>query len=54
MKTRKEEIEELLNDIDAEILTKFPEGLEVNNWLHETIAKKVKLEIERAQLLQAK
>ena len=46
MKTRREELVKMLDDLDAEILQKFPEGPEVNNWLHNAIAKKVKLEIE--------
>lgn len=48
MKGRKEELEELLDDLDQEIMQKYPE-IE-NAWLHEAIAKKVKLEIERAAL----
>ena len=47
MKTRKQELNEMLDDLDVEIMQKYPE-IE-NAWLHETIAKKVKLEIELAK-----
>lgn len=49
MKTRREEIEEMLDDLDAQIMSNFPEGPSVNNWLHNAIAEKVKLEIERSK-----
>ena len=49
MKTRREELDEMLDNLDAEILQKFPEGPEANNWLHNAIAEKVKLEIERSK-----
>lgn len=48
MKTRLEEVIELLDSQDDEIRAKYPE-IE-NAWLHEAIAKKVKLEIEYAKL----
>lgn len=51
MKTRKEELDEMLDRLDAQILSNFPEGPSVNNWLHNAIAEKVKLEIERARCL---
>lgn len=44
MKTRKEELEELIDDIDDQIRMRYPE-IE-HAWLHHTIAKKVKLEID--------
>ena len=50
MKTRKQELNEMLDDLDAEIMQKYPE-IE-NAWLHETIAKKVELEIERSKCMK--
>jgi len=47
MKTRLEELNEMLDNLDAEIMTKYPE-IE-NDWLHYAIAQKVKLEIERSK-----
>jgi len=44
MKTRKQEVSELLDDLDAEIMQKYSE-IE-HAWLYNAIAQKVKLEIE--------
>lgn len=49
MKTRLEELDEMLDNLDDEIRAKYPE-IE-NTWLHDIIAKKVKFEIERAKLI---
>lgn len=47
MPTRKEELETLLDDLDAAIMAKYPE--EIHDWLHYAIAQKVKLELELAK-----
>ncbi len=47
MKTRRQELNEMLDDLNAKIMQKYPE-IE-NARLHKTIAKKVKLEIELAK-----
>ena len=52
MKTRLQELDEMLDDLDAQIISNFPEGPRVNNWLHNAIAKKVELEIERSRCMK--
>lgn len=44
MKTRKEEIEEMMDAIDDQIRARYPE-IE-HAWLHNAIGKKMKLEME--------
>lgn len=50
MPTRLEEVDTLLDEIDAEIMSKYPEEMHAN--LHYMIAKKVQLEIERSRLVK--
>ena len=54
MKTRLQELDKMLDDLDAQIMSNFPEGPSVNNWLHNAIAKKVELEIERSRCMKWK
>lgn len=48
VKTRLQEVSELLDELDAEIMQRYPE-IE-HAWLHNTIAQKMKLEIEFSSL----
>ena len=52
MKTRLQELNEMLDDLDGQIMSNFPEGSNINNWLHNAIAKKVELEIERSKCMK--
>lgn len=52
MKTRLQELNEMLDDLDGQIISNFPEGSNINNWLHNVIAKKVELEIERSKCMK--
>ena len=52
MKTRLQELNEMLDDLDGQIMSNFPEGSKINNWLHNAIAKKVELEIERSKCMK--
>ena len=52
MKTRLQELNEMLDDLDGQIMSNFPEGSSINNWLHNAIAKKVELEIERSKCMK--
>jgi len=49
MPTRLDELNELLDNLDAEIMARYPE-IE-HAWLYNTIATKVQYEIERAKLM---
>ena len=52
MKTRLQELNEMLDDLDGQIMSNFPEGSNTNNWLHNAIAKKVELEIKRSKCMK--
>ena len=52
MKTRLQELNEMLDDLDGRIMSNFPEGSNINNWPHNAIAKKVELEIERSKCMK--
>jgi len=50
MLTRLQEVDHLLDDLDQQIMERYPE-IE-HDWLHYTIADKVQLEIERSRLIE--
>ena len=50
MPTRLEEVDTLLDEVNAELLDSYPE--EMHPYLYKLIAKKVQLEIERSRLVK--